>query len=82
MPDRSNAVLIEKGDRIAADPDVGVTGNGKAFSAGGDLLEFRRLLDDSAQRLVETLEFNQHIFEKVERLPMPAVADLLQTQSV
>jgi enoyl-CoA hydratase/carnithine racemase len=63
-------------DGIAADPDVRaviVTGNGKAFSAGGDLLEFQKLLDDNPLRLIETLAFNQGVFEKIERLPVPVI---------
>jgi acyl-CoA synthetase (AMP-forming)/AMP-acid ligase II/enoyl-CoA hydratase/carnithine racemase len=63
-------------DDIAADPDVRaviVIGRGKAFSAGGDLLEFQELLQDNPQRLIETLAFNQRVFAKLERLPIPVI---------
>ena len=105
MQDNSDAVLVEKENRIAvitlnrpqslnamsvslmqaldralddiaADPDVRaviVIGRGKAFSAGGDLLEFQGLLQDNPQRLIETLAFNQRVFAKLERLPIPVI---------
>jgi acyl-CoA synthetase (AMP-forming)/AMP-acid ligase II/enoyl-CoA hydratase/carnithine racemase len=105
MQDNSDAVLVEKENRIAviilnrpqslnamsvnlmqaldralddiaADPDVRaviVIGRGKAFSAGGDLLEFQGLLQDNRQRLIETLAFNQGVFAKLERLPIPVI---------
>ena len=63
-------------DSIAADADIRaliVTGHGKAFSAGGDLLEFQGLLDDNPQRLIETLASNQRVFEKIERLRVPVI---------
>jgi len=63
-------------DDIAADSHVRtviVIGRGKAFSAGGDLLEFQGLLEDNPQRLIETLAFNQRVFEKLERLPIPVI---------
>ena len=105
LQDKSDAVLVEKENRIAivtlnrpqslnamssslmraldralddiaADSDVRtviVIGRGKAFSAGGDLLEFQGLLEDNPQRLIETLAFNQRVFEKLERLPIPVI---------
>ena len=105
MQDNSDAVLVEKENRIAvitlnrprslnamsvslmqaldralddiaADPDVRaviVIGRGKAFSAGGDLLEFQGYIQDNPQRLIETLAFNQRVFTKLERLPIPVI---------
>jgi enoyl-CoA hydratase/carnithine racemase len=63
-------------DDIAADPEgraVIVIGRGKAFSAGGDLLEFQGLLQNSPQRLIETPAFKQRVFTKLERLPVPVI---------
>jgi len=63
-------------DEIAADPDIRaviVIGRGKAFSAGGDLLEFQALMQENPQRLIETLAFNQGVFAKLERLPVPVI---------
>ena len=63
-------------DDLAADPAVRavvVTGRGKAFSAGGDLLEFQKLLEDNPQHLIETLAFNQRVFAKLERLRVPVI---------
>jgi enoyl-CoA hydratase/carnithine racemase len=63
-------------DQLAADQTlraVIVTGQGRAFSAGGDLLEFDQKLHDSPQRLLETLAFNQRVFNKLEALPVPVI---------
>ena len=63
-------------DNVAADPAVRtliVTARGKAFSAGGDLLEFQRRLRDDPQSLIETLAFNQRVFDKLERLRVPVI---------
>ena len=63
-------------DNVAADPAVRaviVTARGKAFSAGGDLLEFQQRLLDDPQSLVDTLAFNQRIFDKLERLRIPVI---------
>jgi enoyl-CoA hydratase/carnithine racemase len=51
-----------------------ITGAGKAFCAGGDLLEFKRLLDADPASLLATLEFNQRVLEKVEAAPLPVIA--------
>jgi acyl-CoA synthetase (AMP-forming)/AMP-acid ligase II/enoyl-CoA hydratase/carnithine racemase len=63
-------------DKVAADPDIRaviVTARGKAFSAGGDLLEFQRSLRDDPQSLIDTLASNQRVFEKLERLRVPVI---------
>jgi enoyl-CoA hydratase/carnithine racemase/acyl-CoA synthetase (AMP-forming)/AMP-acid ligase II len=63
-------------DELAADRTlraVIVTGQGRAFSAGGDLLEFQEKLQAGAQPLIETLAFNQRVFAKLEALPVPVI---------
>jgi len=63
-------------DELAADATlraVIVTARGRAFSAGGDLLEFQEKLQAGPQRLIETLAFNQRVFAKLEALPVPVI---------
>ncbi len=63
-------------DEVAANTTlraVIVTGRGRAFSAGGDLLEFGEQLRRDPQGLVEMLAFNQRVFSKLERLPVPVI---------
>ncbi len=51
---------------------VVITGTGRAFGAGGDLIEFEAEL--RAGRLIETLRYNQDVLQLVEDLPVPVIA--------
>ena len=65
-------------DGLAKDPAcrvVVVTGAGRAFSAGGDLDDFRGSLDAGRHDLVtDSIAFASATLTKLERLPQPVVA--------
>lgn len=50
---------------------VVITGAGRAFAAGGDLIEFERALE--AGTLIDTLRYNQDVLQLVEDLPVPVI---------
>lgn len=50
-----------------------LTGAGRAFCAGGDLIEFEALLKAGGTALVDTLRFNQDILQMMEDLPVPVI---------
>lgn len=82
-PDKLNALSSELMRSLSAQLDVvarsaGVrvvvlAGSGRAFSAGGDLLEFDDALRSDPARLLADLRFNQEVIGRIERLPMPVI---------
>ncbi len=85
-PDLGNALTSEASkklgeaiDRIAADPGVRVvvlTGNGKMFSAGGDIREFVTTLDSLADLIGDELVHLNETLLKLAALPVPVIAAL------
>ena len=82
-PDTLNAMSRELMAALAAQLDalsthsnlrvVLVTGAGRAFSAGGDLIEFDATLRADPARLLADLRFNQQVMSRVEALPVPVI---------
>jgi enoyl-CoA hydratase/carnithine racemase len=50
-----------------------ITGSGRAFSAGGDLIEFEQALRAGGNQLLDTLRYNQDVLQLVEDLPVPVI---------
>lgn len=50
-----------------------ITGSGRAFCAGGDLIEFGEALHADPAQLLDTLRYNQDVIQMVEDLPVPVI---------
>lgn len=82
-PEKLNAMSRELMRSLAAQLDVVaasdalrvvlVAGSGRAFSVGGDLVEFEEALRADPSRLLADLRFNQEVFRRVEALPVPVI---------
>jgi enoyl-CoA hydratase/carnithine racemase len=62
--------------QVAALPGLRVvilTGTGRAFCAGGDLIEFEHALKAGGTALVDMLRYNQDVLQMVEDLPVPVI---------
>jgi acyl-CoA synthetase (AMP-forming)/AMP-acid ligase II/enoyl-CoA hydratase/carnithine racemase len=82
-PDSMNALsspmmqMLESQLRVVAELPglrcVVVTGCGRAFCAGGDLIEFEQALKAGGTALVDMLRYNQDVLQMVEDLPVPVI---------
>jgi len=50
-----------------------LSGAGRAFSAGGDLVEFEQALNASKQTLLDYLGYNMGVLQLLEDLPVPVI---------
>lgn len=50
-----------------------LTGAGRAFCAGGDLIAFRAALAAGGTQLLDTLLYNQTVIDRIEALPVPVI---------
>lgn len=83
-PDQLNALsrevmqaldsLLARLEAMAGLRVVIITGAGRAFSAGGDLIEFEAALRADENLLLRDLTFNQGVLTRVAELPVPVIA--------
>ena len=50
-----------------------LTGAGRAFCAGGDLIEFEAALKAGGTKFVDVMRYNQDVIQMVEDLPVPVI---------
>lgn len=50
-----------------------LTGSGRAFCAGGDLIEFEALRASGGTALIDTLAYNLSVIQMIEDLPVPVI---------
>ncbi|MBL8906001.1 MAG: AMP-binding protein [Rhizobiales bacterium] len=50
-----------------------LSGAGRAFCAGGDLIEFEMMLKAGGTKLIDTLRHNQDVIQMVEDMPVPVI---------
>ncbi len=50
-----------------------LTGAGRAFCAGGDLIEFEAALNAGGTVLIDTLRYNQGVIQMIEDVPVPVI---------
>jgi enoyl-CoA hydratase/carnithine racemase len=70
------STLAQRLDTLGAMPElraVVLTGSGRAFCAGGDLLEFEQALQRGGVQLLELLRYNQDVIQRLEDLPVPLI---------
>jgi acyl-CoA synthetase (AMP-forming)/AMP-acid ligase II/enoyl-CoA hydratase/carnithine racemase len=70
---RSLQAQVQAVARLAGVRVVIIAGSGRAFSAGGDLIEFGAALEADPARLLADLRFNQDVFGQIEALPVPVI---------
>lgn len=70
------SALAQRLAALSAMPELRVvvlTGRGRAFCAGGDLLEFEQALRNGGGQLIELLRNNQEVIQRLEDLPVPLI---------
>jgi acyl-CoA synthetase (AMP-forming)/AMP-acid ligase II/enoyl-CoA hydratase/carnithine racemase len=70
---QSMAAQVQAVARLPAVRAVIIAGSGRAFSAGGDLIEFGAALEADPATLLADVRFNQDVFRQIEALPVPVI---------
>lgn len=64
-------------EKLGADPDVGaivITGNGKNFSAGGDIKRFKQLIDSKTYLIGKNIIYAGTMAKAIRECPKPVIA--------